>query len=239
VLERADLIHATSEIEYGEIRALGFKAPVAIIPNGIDLPDLPVSRPTASQRTLLFLSRIHPKKGGDRLLHAWQQLQHVHPDWRVRIVGHGEPSHERELRKLVHALQLERVDFSGPLYGAEKSKAYFEADVFVLPTHSENFGMVVAEALAHGCPVVVSKGAPWAGVQEERCGWWVEPDIDALTEMLGSALSETPRALSAMGARGRTWMQRDFSWSSIAEMMAAAYQLVIEGGIRLPWFLAD
>src|SRR5207253_3776203 len=99
-----------------------FKAPIAIIPNGIDLPDLPVSRPTGSQRTLLFLSRIHPKKGGDRLLHAWKQLQHVHPDWRLRMVGRGEPSHEQALRKLAHSLQLERVEFSGPLYGAEKSK---------------------------------------------------------------------------------------------------------------------
>ena len=217
----------------------GFKAPVAIIPNGIDLPDLPVSRPTVSQRTLLFLSRIHPIKGGDRLLHAWQQLQHVHPDWRLRVVGRGEPSHEQELKKLAHSLDLERVDFSGPLYGTEKSKAYFEADVFVLPTHSENFGMVVAEALAHGCPVVVTKAAPWAGVQKEGCGWWVEPDIVTLTEKLGSALLETPRALSAMGLRGRTWMQRDFGWSSIAEMMATAYQLVTEGGILPPWFVAD
>jgi glycosyltransferase involved in cell wall biosynthesis len=239
VLERADLIHATSEIEYDEIRALGFKAAVAIIPNGIDLPDLPVSQPTASQRTLLFLSRIHPIKGTDRLLHAWRQLQHVHPDWRLRVVGRGEPSHEHALRKLAHSLQLERVDFSGPLYGAEKSKAYFEAAVFVLPTHSENFGMVVAEALAHGCPVVVSKGAPWAGVREERCGWWVEPDIDTLTETLSAALSETPQALSAMGVRGRTWMQRDFSWSSVGEMMAAAYGLVSDGGVVPPWVLAN
>jgi glycosyltransferase involved in cell wall biosynthesis len=230
VLERADLIHATSEIEYGEIRALGFKAPVAIIPHGIDLPDLPVSQPTASQRTLLFLSRIHPKKGGDRLLQAWQQLQHVHQDWRLRMVGRGEPSHEQELRKLAHSLQLERVDFSGPLYGAEKSKAYFEADVFVLPTHYENFGMVVAEALAHGCPVVVSKGAPWAAVQEERCGWWVEHDVNTLTGGLDAALSESSEALREKGAKGRMWMERDFSWPLVAERMEASYRLVRHGG---------
>jgi glycosyltransferase involved in cell wall biosynthesis len=230
VLKRADLIHATSEIEYGEIRASGFKAAVAIIPNGIDLPDLPVSRPTTSPRTLLFLSRIHPIKGGDRLLHAWQQLQHVHPDWRLRVVGRGEPSHEQALRKLAHSLQLERVDFSGPLYGAEKSKAYFEADVFVLPTHSENFGMVVAEALAHGCPVVVSKEAPWAGVQEERCGWWVEHDVNTLTGGLDAALSESSQALREKGAKGRTWMERDFSWLSVAERMAATYRLIHHGG---------
>ncbi len=194
------------------------------------LPDLPVSRPTASQRTLLFLSRIHPIKGGDRLLYAWQQLQHVHADWRLRVVGRGEPSHEQALRKLAHSLQLERVDFSGPLYGAEKSKAYFEAAVFVLPTHSENFGMVVAEALAHGCPVVVSKGAPWAGVQEERCGWWVEHDVNTLTGGLDAALSESSEALREKGAKGRMWMERDFSWLSVAERMEASYRLIHHGG---------
>jgi glycosyltransferase involved in cell wall biosynthesis len=83
-LEQADLLHATSEVEYQEIREHGFKAPVAIIPNGIDLPDLMIERPTAQQRTLLFLSRIHPIKGVDRLLNAWRELQHL------RVVGRGE-----------------------------------------------------------------------------------------------------------------------------------------------------
>ena len=229
-LEQADLLHATSEVEYREIREQGFKAPVAIIPNGIDLPELIVDRPRAEQRTLLFLGRIHPIKGVDRLLNAWRQLQHLHPGWRLRVVGRGEAGHEREIKELAHSLQLERVDFSGPLYGAEKSKAYFEADVFVLPTHSENFGMVVAEALAHGCPVVVSKEAPWAGVKEERCGWWVEHDVNTLTGGLDAALSESSEALREKGAKGRTWMERDFSWLSVAERMAASYRLIHHGG---------
>jgi glycosyltransferase involved in cell wall biosynthesis len=231
-LDRADLLHATSEVEYRAIREQGFKAPVAIIPNGIDLPDLLASRPTAQQRTLLFLSRIHPGKGIDRLLHAWRQLQHVHLDWRLRVVGLGEPGYEREVSELAQSLQLARVEFPGPLYGADKSRAYFDADLFVLPTHSENFGMVVAEALAHGCPAVVSQGAPWSGLEAEGCGWWVKHDVPSLIEALDVAMSMAPEVLDGMGKKGRFWMDRDFGWKSVAERMEACYRWRLDGGIR-------
>ena len=92
VLARADLLHATSEVELAEIRAQGFTAPVAVIPNGIDLPDMRhgVKQGSDGMRTLLFLSRIHPTKAIDRLLAAWVQLQTRHPDWRLVIAGRGE-----------------------------------------------------------------------------------------------------------------------------------------------------
>jgi glycosyltransferase involved in cell wall biosynthesis len=231
-LEQADLLHATSEVEYREIREHGFKAPVAIIPNGIDLPDLMFDRPTAPHHTLLFLSRIHPTKGIDRLLQAWRQLQHVHLDWRLQVVGRGEPSHEREVRELAESLQLVRLEFLGPLYGADKSWAYFDADLFVLPTHSENFGMVVAEALAHGCPAVVSQGAPWSGLDGEGCGWWVKHDVPSLIEALDVAMSMPPEVLDAMGKKGRFWMNRDFGWKSVAERMEACYRWRLDGGMR-------
>ncbi len=93
VIARADLLHATSEDEYAEIRARGFAAPVVVIPNGIDLPDLPPDRAGKPERTLLFLGRLHPKKGIDRLMQAWQRLQDDHPDWRLSVVGRGEPAH--------------------------------------------------------------------------------------------------------------------------------------------------
>jgi glycosyltransferase involved in cell wall biosynthesis len=231
-LEEADLLHATSDVEYRDIRKLGFKAPVAIIPNGIDLPDLLASRPRTQERTLLFLSRIHPKKGIDRLLHAWRQLQHVHADWNLRVVGLGEPGYEREVSQLAQSLQLSRVEFPGPLYGVDKSRAYFEADLFVLPTHSENFGMVVAEALAHGCPAVVSQGAPWPGLEDEACGWWIKQDLPSLTEGLDVAMSMPREVLDGMGKKGRFWMDRDFGWKPVAERMEACYRWRLDGEIR-------
>lgn len=234
-LERADLLHATSEVEYREIRALGFKAPVAIIPNGIDLPTLPEHRPITDRRTLLFLSRIHPTKGIDRLLQAWQSLEQRHPDWQMVIAGRGEPGHEREVKEHAATLDVQRVSFPGALYGPEKSQAYFQADLFVLPTHSENFGMVVAEALAHGCPAMVSRGAPWSGLGTEGCGWWVDHDVDTLTAALDVAMRLPSAELAAMGLRGRAWMQRDFSWESVAQQMEGAYCWIVRGGEKPDW----
>lgn len=229
-LARADLLHATSDVEYEEIRALGLNAPVVIVPNGIDVPELLTREDAKRPRTLLFLSRIHPKKGLSELLHAWKGLQDTHQDWQLRIVGRGHADHEQDIRQLIGSLQLKRVEFQGPLYGDEKSCAYSEADLFILPTHSENFGMVVAEALAHGCPVVVGHGAPWCGVVKERCGWWGDNDVNSLTETLDVALRLSRGELSAMGNRGRDWMRRDFSWNSVAIRMEGAYKWLLRGG---------
>lgn len=237
VLTQADLLHATSEVELAEIRAQGFTAPVAVIPNGIDLPDM---RQTATQggdgmRTLLFLSRIHPTKAIDRLLAAWVQLQSRQKDWRLVIAGRGEAAHVEEVKALAKTLGADRVDFPGPLFGDAKAQAYFGAELFVLPTHSENFGMVVAEALAHGCPVVVSRGAPWAGLETEGCGWWVNNSVESLVEALDAAMNLPQTQLAAMGLQGRAWMERDFGWAAIGQKMDAAYRWLLSGGDLPAW----
>jgi glycosyltransferase involved in cell wall biosynthesis len=242
VLKRADLIHATSEVEYQEIRALGFTAPVAIIPNGIDIPESrgnPLRGSDAGERTLLFLSRIHPKKGLDVLLHAWAKLQDRHPGWRLVIAGTGEGAHIQELKALATKLDVQRVEFPGAFYGDAKSRAYLRADLFVLPTHSENFGMVVAEALAHGCPAVVSLGAPWAGLQSQACGWWVANDVETLFATLDTALRTPTSKLASMGERGRKWMERDFGWTAVGQKMDATYQWLISGGEAPQWVRVD
>ena len=238
-LERADLLHATSEQEYAEIRAQGLRAPVAVIPNGIDVPDAAAPGALRDRRLLLFLGRIHPTKCIDRLLQAWRSVAPMHSDWELVIAGHGSPDYEQALRHL--ALQLQRVRFVGPLFGADKASAYADADLLVLPSHSENFGMVVAEALSHACPVIASTGTPWEGLVREDCGWWVDNDVPALAAALDSAMRQSPAHLREMGQRGRRWMQRDFSWASVAERMEAAYAWLLAGasGQAPAWVRAD
>lgn len=235
VVESADLLHATSQTEYLDIRTRHLKAPVAVIPNGIDVPPIDGMKLRSEKRTLLFLGRIHPTKGVLELLDAWSQLEAAHPDWVLVIAGKGESLDERAVRKRSVALGLRRVEFPGPFYGEVKSEAYFGAELFILPSHSENFAMTVAEALAHGCPVIATKGTPWAGLEAERCGWWVAQETPNLAEAMNLAMSMSPDRLAAMGTRGRDWMARDFAWDAIAEQMLATYRWLLDGGAAPSW----
>lgn len=215
--------HATSQAEMEDIRAFGLTAPVAIIPNGIDIPKGDPNRNRTKE--ILHLGRIHPKKGIDRLLSAWALVQPHFPDWTLRIVGPSEGGHLTELRNQAAQLSVDHaVRFDAPLYGAEKWAAYRDAALFVLPTRNENFGMVVAEALASGTPVICTKGAPWHGLETERCGWWIDHGPEPMAKALTDALSLPDEARHAMGLRGTSWMQRDFSWRDVAQKTKRLYE---------------
>lgn len=228
----AACIHATSEQEYEEIRSLGLSNPVAIIPHGTDLPELPAQWPAGPpvERVVLSLGRIHPKKGLSRLVHAWAKVEAKHPRWRLRIVGPPEAGHDNELRALVMALGLTRLSVEGPIPGDAKTTAYREADLFVLPTLNENFGLTVAEALAAGTPVISTKGAPWSGLECEGCGWWIDHGVEPLAAALAHAMALPRETLKAMGNKGRAWMARDFSWDSVARDMLDVYLWLARGG---------
>jgi len=235
VLRYSDMIHATSMVEYEQIRSMGFNAPVAIIPNGIDLPlEFPFKK-ESDRRTLLFLGRLHPTKCVDRLLHAWKELQYNHPEWDLVIVGKGKSNYIKELTHLKGQLLLERVKFTGAVYGAEKSDIYNNANLFVLPSHSENFGIAVAESLAHSCPVVVSKGAPWSQLEEKKCGWWTDHNIQSLSKSLDISMSTPVEQLRIMGINGRHWMAQDYEWKVIAQKMSGSYNWLVKGGKPPSW----
>jgi glycosyltransferase involved in cell wall biosynthesis len=224
-LRSVTCFHATAEAEVADIRDFGLSGPVAVIPNGIDVNDLaPVTRPADARRRVLHLGRIHPKKGIDRLLRAWALLAEVCEGWELCIVGPSEGGHKADLERLARDLGLDNVQFEAPIYGAEKAMAYAEAELFVLPTIHENFGMVVAEALAQRTPVISTIGAPWQGLVANRCGWWIEHGPGPLAAALREAMVLDDATRAEMGARGRVWMQRDFSWDSIAEDMDRLYR---------------
>ncbi len=233
-LDTVNCFHATAESEYADIRRLGFRQPVAVIPNGVDIPEL-VPKPSSDSRTLLFLGRIHPNKGLDILLPAWRAVQDRFIDWNLRIVGPDNGGCLAQVRKLASDLFLKRIEFEEPLYGNMKTQAYAEADLFVLPSYSENFGMAIAEALAAGTPVIVTKGAPWEGVETHETGWWIDIGIEPLIACLQDALAQTPAQLEAMGMRGRAWMEKEFSWVKIGRMMAETYRWILDGGDSPKW----
>ena len=228
-LETACLLHATSAMEARSLRALGLRQPIAIIPHGVETPP-PAAAPTQRHgpRTALFLSRVHPKKGLLHLVEAWSRLR---PDgWRVVIAGPDEDGHCALVRAAVRAARLDDVfTFTGPVEGRSKWDLYRQADLFVLPTFSENFGVVVAEALACGVPVITTKSAPWGELLSHRCGWWVDvgtaPLEDALCE--ATALSDAER--SELGENGRRLVLERYAWSRVATDMRAVYQWVLGG----------
>ncbi len=237
VAEEGSLAHATAASEVDDLRRLGFRKPIALIPNGIDLPIQRNSRISGdvAERTVLFVSRLHPVKGLENLLSAWQHVAHRHPNWMLKIAGTGDPSYERQLLTLAQTLSLPRVQWLGPVYGQAKSTAYSQADLFVLPTFSENFGMVVAEALSHGCPVIIGKGAPWSELEARNAGWWVDNDVPTLIGTLDSAMGLPATTLAAMGQQGRDWMQAQFAWPTIADRFMASYRWLTLGGSRPDW----
>jgi glycosyltransferase involved in cell wall biosynthesis len=217
-------------MEAEHFRTFGLRQPIAIVPNGVDTPPLQAFRPAADvSRRLLFLSRIHPKKGLPYLIRAWAALEPLYPNWELVIAGPDEAGHAREMLNLANSLKLQNIQWIGSVHGEEKKALYRGSDLFVLPTHAENFGLVVAEALAHGVPVVTTRNAPWAGLRDNRCGWWVELAHDSLFAALREAMALPAEERHFMGARGHAWMARDFGWDSIARQMLGVYRWVVGG----------
>lgn len=228
--------HATSMAEYEDIRAQGFKQPVALIPNGIDIP--PYKKLTnAGLKTVLFLGRIHPIKGLDMLLPAWGMLQDRYPNWRLRIVGPDHRGYLAKMQALARELRLARVEFVPAVAGPDKAKELAEADLFVLPSYSENFAISVAEALAAGLPAIVTKGAPWGGLERHQAGWHIDIDTKALIEALDVAMSTSRTELEEMGLRGRQWMSHEFSWEKIASQMLETYAWILGRRDMPEWVL--
>jgi glycosyltransferase involved in cell wall biosynthesis len=238
-LRAVSAFHATAMSEYHDIRRMGFYQPVAIIPNGVDIPEVSSVDRDQNCRTILFLSRIHPNKGIDMLLPAWKAVQDRFPEWRLLIVGPDENNHLSEVKKLANHLNVERVVWGDPVYGREKFDLMSSSDLFILPSYSENFGMVVAESLASGTPAIVLKGAPWSGIEHNHAGWWIDADIDSIQRCLETAFSMSSESLRQMGLSGRAWMRREFSWDAIAEKMYRTYEWVCEVGDRPDWVMTD
>ena len=228
-LESVATFFATSHAEAESIRALGFEQPVAVIPNGVDLPeaDVPVGRKPLPdrQRNVVFMSRIHPKKGIIELLRAWAQLRP--PGWKLILAGPDEGGHLQQVLDCVDTLALgEWVEYRGAVTGSAKTELLAAADIFVLPSFSENFGVVVAEALAHGVPVISTRGTPWQGLVDHGCGWWVEPDAQALSGALSEAIALDDEERHEMGNRGRQYAGR-YDWGYIANDTADVYRWLL------------
>lgn len=227
-LQRAALLHATSEMETGWIRDLGFTQKNVIVPLGAHLPSLVPLR-HHELKSILFVGRIYPVKGLDRLITAWSLLPpNVRCGWQVRLVGPDQAGHMEELKRLAMRLGvLQDIHFSGPLFGEQLVEAYKDADLFVLPSFTENFGGVVVDAMSYGLPVIVSKFTPWQLIESKEAGLWTANEPKLLREALMDLMSLSDHERLSMGENGRKLVEREYTWPVIAESMKAAYMQIV------------
>ncbi len=224
-LSRAAALHATSEEEVTALRGLFPKTQIMLVPNGVQIPEsLPTVEP--ARRRVLFLGRLHPVKALDRLIDALSLVTRDFPDVEAVLAGPDDVGEWERLQALLSKLTPRPdVRHLGAVHGEEKAKLLASATMLVLPSHTENFGQVVVEALSHGTPVVASRHTPWKVLEERGAGRWVDNSPESLAEAIKSLLADPDRARK-MGEAGMALAQ-DFAWPSVGDAMASAYEKVL------------
>lgn len=234
-LTQASALIACSPNEAEALKERFPRKHVAIIPNGV--PDLFFNAPKANvatvsreKRCLLFLSQLIPVKGLERFFHAIHRVGPAFKEqWHVQIAGYGDTEYLASLQKVVKQLDLsDTIRFIGPIYGDEKIKKFDECSAFILPTYDENFGIVVAEALARKKPVITTKGAPWAILEESSAGIWADNTDRGVMNAINKLTNLTDAELIQMGKNGRKYVENHLRWDNVCRQYMELYQFVLK-----------
>jgi len=235
-LRHTRLWRALTDKEAGQIRACGITAPIVVAPNGLNLEQYPeperrddpietplIPRLAKNKRRLLFLGRIHPKKGLDLLLSAWAGLGSVQKNWELVVAGPDENGHLAELRESVQTPGgPEDIRFTGPVTGKAKTDLLYSADLFVLPSYSEGFSMSLLEAMACEVPVVATAACNFSEITAAQAGWECDCTRESLTGTLHRALDEDESARKQRGRNGRQLVRERYTWPSTLSLLLQA-----------------
>lgn len=233
----ATSLHATTLAEVENYRQFGLDRPVGVVPLGIDVPSIADERifrdkfpQLADKRIVLFLSRIHYKKGLDILCHSWSLIRKQFPDVHLVLAGPDSENVQQNLEALIGQLGIgDSVTFTGMISGALKWSALEAAEVFVLPSHSENFGVAISEAMAMAKPVIITRQCNRPEVEHSKSGWVIEPDVHQLAAALTDCLSMPRFALAQIGLNGKHLIESSYSVASIGRQMSRFYDWILGG----------
>ncbi|WP_256003317.1 glycosyltransferase [Pedobacter deserti] len=231
-----DCYHALSLKELEDIRSYGITSPVAIIPNGININEENFVRNTKKEsKRLLFLARLHPKKGVDILLKAVGDIKQNNPDllnnWGIDIVGWGQDNYPKKLRVLADELGLQDlVKFHGGVFDAAKDELYKKSDAYILPSHGEGLPMTVLEAWSWKLPVIITQNCNLPEGFEAGAAIEIEASIQSVVEGLTKLFKMSDVQRSEMGLRGKALVEKDFTWEVSGKKMSELYRYVTYGG---------
>ena len=228
-LNKAACIYTTAEMEARNVHNLGIKTPCSVIPNGIETDGYPCRASIGNvKKQVLFLSRIHVKKGIELLIDAWKNLVVDYPDWKVKIVGNGEERYIASLKTKISDLELQdSIEILPPVFGQAKVDLYQSSALFVLPSYSENFGMVIAEAMSCGVPVVTSEFTPWEFLNREKAGWSIKLNEESLVTTLREAIEMSSEERYQMGQNGAMLVREMYDYRSVTQKTIQLYNWLL------------
>jgi glycosyltransferase involved in cell wall biosynthesis len=234
-MRQCRLWRALTTREADQIRQQGFKAPIVVVPNGVRLEDFdthPKSNGTgvlalparaAEKRRLVFMARLHPKKGLDLLIPAWAKLKEYHSRWELVIAGPDEDGYRSVVEKMIRDLEVtSATTLIGTVTGYNKRDLLKGADLFILPSHSEGFSVAVLEAMACGTPVIGTHACNFPELESEGGGWLSEATVEAVQEKLADALHGPDVERKQRGAIARHLVEQRYTWHHIAGVINEA-----------------
>lgn len=224
-IQKADSIQATAESERDNLLKLGYNSNIKVVKLGIDAESITMKTSWKKSKQMLFLSRVHVKKGINYLIEAADILRNELQGYKIVVAGEGDADYVDFLKYQIMDKGLQDIiQLIGGVYGDRKWELFQTSDFFVLPTHSENFGLAIAESLASGTPVITTVGTPWNDLNSSNCGAWIEIGTQPLVETLRRFLSLSDEELETMGKYGRKLIETKYSAKVMAEEMMGVYQ---------------
>ena len=236
-VQKAACVFTSAQMEAGHVSELGITTIKSVIPNGIETDGYPCKTFIEDvKKQVLFLSRVHMQKGIDLLIEAWKRIHSDFIDWQLLIVGNGEAEYINSLKRKVENLGLvDSVKILPPVFGNSKIQLYQQSALFCLPSYSESCGMVIAEAMSCGTPVITTTNCPWEILNETKTGWCVDLSIDNLESALREGLTMRPTDLYEMGQKASNLIYENFDYRSVTRKTLRLYEWLLNGGEKIEY----